>query len=122
VVGLLCRDDWSVTRQHEVDTWVWHQVGLELCDIDVQRAIKAEGRRQGRDNLRKEPVQVRVCWSLNVEIATADIVKGLVVQHDGHIGVLEERVDAEHSVVWLDTAVATCGQDQTVKLSFDFLP
>ena len=29
MVCLLCRDDWSIGGQHEVDAWVWHQVGLE---------------------------------------------------------------------------------------------
>ena len=31
VVGLLRGDHGSVGGQREVDTWVWHQVGLELC-------------------------------------------------------------------------------------------
>ena len=29
MVCLLCRDDWCIGGQHEVDAWVWHQVGLE---------------------------------------------------------------------------------------------
>merc|ERR1719393_598381 len=33
VVRLLRRDDWRVGRKHEVDTRVWHQVGLELGAI-----------------------------------------------------------------------------------------
>ena len=29
MVCLLCRDDWCIGGQHEVDARVWHQVGLE---------------------------------------------------------------------------------------------
>mmetsp|Transcript_12949 Transcript_12949/g.27497 ORF Transcript_12949/g.27497 Transcript_12949/m.27497 type:complete len:273 (-) Transcript_12949:506-1324(-) len=42
VVRLLRRDDGRVRRHDEVDAWVWHQVGLEVGDVDVERAIKAE--------------------------------------------------------------------------------
>ena len=29
MVCLLCRDNWCIGGQHEVDAWIWHQVGLE---------------------------------------------------------------------------------------------
>jgi len=102
VVGLLGRDDWGVGGQHEVDTWVWHQVGLELSDIDVEGTVESEGGSEGGDNLGNESVQVGVGWALDIEVAAADIVDGLVVEHDGNIGVLEEGVGGEHGVVWLN--------------------
>merc|ERR1711866_5574 len=40
VVGLLSGDDWGIGGEHEVDSWVWHQVGLELSDIDVEGTIE----------------------------------------------------------------------------------
>merc|ERR1712166_1552276 len=42
VVCLLSRDDWCVACQHEVNTGVWHQVGLEFGDIDIQCTIEAK--------------------------------------------------------------------------------
>jgi len=102
VVGLLSGDDWGVGGKHEMDTWVWHQVGLELSDIDVEGTIESEGGSEGGDNLSDESVQVGVGWSLNVEVSSADIVDGLVVEHDGDIGVLKEGVSGEHGVVWLN--------------------
>ena len=37
LVGCLgSRDDGRVGHKREVDTWVWHQVGLELVEIDVE--------------------------------------------------------------------------------------
>ena len=92
MVGLLSGDDWGVGREHEVDTWVGDEVGLELGDIDVEGTIESEGGSQGGDNLGNESVQIGVGGSLDVEVTSADVVDGLVVEHDGNIGVFEERV------------------------------
>jgi len=85
-----------------MDSGVWHQVGLELGDIDVKGTIESEGGSQGRDDLSDESVQVGVGGSLDIEVSSADIVDGLVVDHDGDIGVLKEGVGGEHGVVWLN--------------------
>merc|ERR1719364_437271 len=90
VVSLLGGDDWSIGREHEMDSGVGHQVGLELSDIDVKGTIESEGGGQGRDNLSDESVQVGVGGSLDIEVSSADIVDGLVVDHNSNIGVLEE--------------------------------
>jgi len=102
VVGLLSRDDWSVRGKHEMDSWVWHQVSLELSDIDVEGTIESEGGGKGGDNLGDESVQVGVGWSLNIEVSSADIVDGLIIEHDGDISVLKEGVGGEDGVVWLN--------------------
>merc|ERR1712050_159835 len=104
VVSLLGRDDWGVGGEHEMDTWVWHQVGLELSDINVEGTIESEGGSQGRDNLGNDSVEVGVGWSLDIEVSSADIVDGLVVEHNGNIGVLKEGVGGEHGVVWLNNS------------------
>lgn len=43
MVGLLRGDDRRVRGEREVDTRVWHQVGLELRQVHVQGAIESEG-------------------------------------------------------------------------------
>merc|ERR1711981_626323 len=101
MVRLLGRDDWRVGRDHEVNAWVGHQVGLELGDVNVEGTVESERSGQGGDHLRDETVQVGVGWALNVEAATADVVDGLVVKHDGDVSVLKERVGGEHGVVGL---------------------
>jgi hypothetical protein len=87
-----------------MDTWVWHEVGLELSDIDVKGTIESEGSSKRGDNLGDESVEVGVGWSLNIEGSTADIVNGLVVEHDGDVSVLEERVGGQDGVVWLNNS------------------
>merc|ERR1719183_3348491 len=64
-------------------------------------AIEAERRRQGRDHLRQQTVQVRVGRALNVQIASADIVEGFIVHLVRDVRVLEERVHAKYRIVRL---------------------
>ena len=102
MVSLLSGDDWGVRGEHEMDTGVRDEVGLELSHINVKGTIESEGGSEGGDNLRDESVEVGVGGSLNIEVSSADIVDGLVVEHDGDIGVLEEGVSGEDGVVWLN--------------------
>jgi hypothetical protein len=102
VVGLLSRDDWGVGGQREVDTGVGHQVGLELRQIDVEGTIEAQRGRDGADDLSDQTVQVGVGGALDVEVTTADVVDGLVVDHEGAVGVLEGGVRGQDGVVGLN--------------------
>ena len=43
VVSLLSAHNRRVGSQREVDPGVGHQVGLELCQINVQSSVKSEG-------------------------------------------------------------------------------
>jgi len=110
VVGLLSGDDGGVGREHEMDTGIWHEVGLELGDIDVEGTIEPEGGGQRGDNLRDQPVEVGVGGPLDVEGSSADIVDGLVVKHDGDVSMLEKRVSGEHGVVWLNNSGGDLGR------------
>jgi len=87
-----------------MDSWVWHEVGLELSDIDVEGTIESEGGGQGGDNLGDESVEVGVGWSLDVEGSSADIIDGFVIKHNGDVSVLEQRVGGQDGVVWLNNS------------------
>ena len=39
----LGRDDWRVSDEREVNAWVWYEVGLEFVQVNVERAVEAEG-------------------------------------------------------------------------------
>jgi hypothetical protein len=92
VVGLLSRDDWGVRSQHKVNSWVWHKIGLELGDIDVQSTIESERSSQRGHDLGNQSVQVGVGWALNVQVAATHIIQGLVIQAESAVSVLKERV------------------------------
>ena len=68
-----------------MDSWVWHEVGLELGDIDVEGTIESEGGSQGGDNLSDESVEVGVGWSFDIKSSSADIVDSLVIKHNSNI-------------------------------------
>lgn len=51
MVGLLATDHMCEGYQREVNTWVGHQVSLEVCQINVQSTVKTKRCSDGRDNL-----------------------------------------------------------------------
>merc|ERR1719300_2256632 len=81
-----------------MDSGVGHQVGLELGEVDVEGTVKAEGGGDGGDNLADQPVQVGVGWSLDVQVPPGDVVDGLIVHHEGTVGVLKGSVEDEESL------------------------
>ena len=121
VVGLLGGDDRGVGGQREVDSWVGHQVGLELGQVDVEGAVEAEGGSDGTDDLANESVQVGVGWSLNVKVTTADVVDGLVVDHEGAVGVLQGGVGGQDGVVGLHNGGGNLRGRVDGELKFGFL-
>jgi len=102
VIGLLGRDDGSVRGKHEMDSGVRYEVGLELGNINVKGTIESEGGSQRGDNLGDESVKVGVGGSLDIEVSSADVIDGFIVDHDSDIGVLEEGVGGEDGVVGLN--------------------
>ena len=72
-----------------MDPGIWHQVGLELGQIHIESTIKSEGSSDGRHNLANKPVQVGVSWPFNVQVATANVIDGLIVYHECTVRVLQ---------------------------------
>jgi hypothetical protein len=99
---LLSRDHRSIADQRVVNTRIWHQVGLELVQVDVERTIETQGRRDRADNLSNETVEVLVVGTGDVQATAADIIHGLVVDKEGAVGVLNGAVGGKHSVVGFD--------------------
>jgi hypothetical protein len=99
VVGLLGRDDGGIRGQHKVDTGIRHQVSLEFSDIDVKGTIESQRGGQRGDNLSDESVQVSVSGSFDIQLSSADVVHGFVVEDDGNISVFQQRVSGQDGVV-----------------------
>jgi len=104
MISFLGRDNWGVRRKHEMDSWIWHQVSLEFGDINVKGTIESEGSGKGGDNLGNKSVKVGVGWSLDIEVSSADIINGFVIDHNGDIGVLKEGMSGEDGVIWLNNS------------------
>jgi len=79
VIGFLSWDNRGIRWQHEMDTRIRDQVGLEFSNIDIKGTIKSKRGSKGRNNLGNKSVQVGVSWSFNIEGSSADIVDGFIV-------------------------------------------
>ena len=80
MVGLFGRNYWCIGHKGEVNPRIGYQVGLKFREIDIQSSIKTKRGSNGRYDLTDKSVEIRVCWSLNVKITTADIVDCLSVK------------------------------------------
>ena len=78
-----------------MDSWIWDQVGLEFSNINIQGTIESEGGSQRGDNLSDESVQVGVGWSFNIEVSSADIVDGFVIEHNSNISVFQKGMSGK---------------------------
>ena len=66
-----------------------------------------------------QSVEVLVAWSLNAKVTAADIVDGLVVDHERAVRVLKRGVSGEDGVVWLNDGGGYLGRrvDTELKLA-----
>jgi hypothetical protein len=85
-----------------MNTWVWHQVGLELSYINIEGTIEAKRRSEGGNHLTNKAVEIGVGRSLNIKRSPAHVVEGLIIETEGAVGVLKKRVRGKHMVVWLN--------------------
>lgn len=93
-----------------MNSGIGDQVGLEFSDIDVEGTIESEGGSQGRDNLSDESVQVGVGGSFDIEVSSADIVDGFVIEHNSNISVFQQGVSGKNGVVRFDDSSGNLGR------------
>merc|ERR1719362_1802747 len=101
--------EWGEANHEEVETWEWHEVDSKLSQVRVELTWESETAGDTRKGGRNEMVQITVGWGGELEGSEADIVKSLVVNAHDIIGVLDELMDGEGSVVWLDDSVGHLG-------------
>ena len=104
MVSLLSRNDWGISDQGEMNPGVWHQIGLELVEVNIKSTIKTERGSNGRDDLTNQTIQIGISWPFNIQITTADIVNGLVVNHESTIGMIQSGVGGQDRVVGLNNS------------------
>ena len=93
-----------------MDSGIRHQIGLEFSDVHVQSTVESETGSQRGDDLSDESVEISVGGSLDVQLSSADIIDGLVVQHHSDIGVFQQRVSGEDGVVRLNDSSGDLGR------------
>lgn len=93
-----------------MNTGVGDQVGLELVQVDVESTVEAQRRGDGADDLSDEAVEVLIAGTGDVQVATADVIDGLVVDEEGAVRVLDGAVGGQNSVVGLDDGGGDTGR------------
>lgn len=104
VGALLGGNNRSVADQRVVNTREWNQVGLKLVQVDVEGAVKSQGRSNGADHLGNQVVEVVKRGAGNVEVSSADFIDSFVIHQKGAVGVLNGAVSRQDRVVGLDNS------------------
>ena len=68
-----------------------------------------------------QTIQIGVGWSFDIQVTSADIVDGLVVNHEGTVRVLQGGVGGEDGVVWFDNSGGNLWSWVDSKLQLGFL-
>jgi len=71
--------------------------------------------------LTDQTIQIGVGWSFDIQVTSADIVDGLVVNHEGTVRVLQGGVGGEDGVVWFDNSGGNLWSWVDSKLQLGFL-
>ena len=85
------------------------QVDGELSEVRVELAGESEAAGNTGDCGRDEMVKITVGGGCELEGSEADIIEGLVINAHDLIGVLDQLMDGEGSVVWLNDGVGHLG-------------
>ena len=93
------------TDHEEVETWEGDEVDGELTEVRVELTWEAETAGDTGHGSGDEMVKITVGWGGELEGSEADIIEGFVVDDLDLIGILDQLMDGEGGVVWLDDGV-----------------
>jgi hypothetical protein len=85
-----------------MDTRVWHQVGLELVQVDIESTVEAQAGGDGADDLSNQTVEMLIVGARDIQVAAADIIHSLVVDKERAVGVFNGAMSGQNSIVWLN--------------------
>merc|ERR1711939_851999 len=97
--------EWGEASEEEVQAREWDQVDTELAEVGVKLARESQAACHAGHASGAQVVEVTVGWGGELEGTEADIVQSLVVKAHALVGVLDQLVDGEGSVVRLDDSV-----------------
>jgi len=93
------------TGEEKVEAREWDQVDTKLAEVRVELTREAEAARDARHAGGAQVVEVTVGGGGELECAEADVVQSLVVEAHALVSILDQLVDREGGVVWLDNGV-----------------
>merc|ERR1712100_763794 len=97
--------EWGETSHEEMESWEWDEVDSELSEIGVELSWESEAAGDTGESGRDEMVKITIGWGGELKGSEADIVESLVINAHNLIGVLDELMDREGSVVWLNDGI-----------------
>merc|ERR1719487_2690237 len=97
--------EWGETSHEEMETWEWDKVDSELSEIGVQLTWESEAAGDTGEGSRDQVVKITIGWGGELEGSEADIIKSFVINAHNLIGVFDELMDREGSVVWLNDGI-----------------
>merc|ERR1711876_7798 len=86
-----------------------HEVNSELSEIRVELTWESEAAGDTREGSGDEMVKITVGGGGELEGSEADIIESLVIDAHDIIGVLDELMDREGGVVWLNDGIRDLG-------------
>jgi len=99
----------SETSHEEMETGEWDEVDSELSEIRVELTWESEAAGNTGESSRNEMVKITIGWGGELEGSETDIVKSFVINAHNLIGVLDELMDGEGSVVRLNDGIRYLG-------------
>ena len=70
---------------------------------------------------RTPPVQIGVGWAFDIQVPATNVVKCFIVVHDGHVGVLQQRMHAQHLRDIAAISSLSLSLSRPLSLSFSFV-
>merc|ERR1711876_138623 len=99
----------SEAHHEEMETGEGHEVNSELSEIRVELTWESEAAGDTREGSGDEMVKITVGGGGELEGSEADIIESLVIDAHDIIGVLDELMDREGGVVWLNDGIRDLG-------------
>jgi len=92
-----------------MESWEWDQVDSEFSEIRVELTWETDGASSTRHGNRDEMVKITISWGGELKSSETDIVESFVINDHALIGVFDELMDRESSVVWFDNGIRHLG-------------
>lgn len=121
VIGFFCGNDRRIGHQRVVNSRIWHKVGLEFSQIDIQCAIETKRGSDGRHYLPDQTIEIHIRRSFNIQVYPTQIIDGLIVHQERTVCMFQSGMRGQYSVVRFDHCCRHSGRRINTKLQLRLL-